>query len=83
MEAKCQVEAFIAVQLRGDGGPGPKGGSSEAGQKDFDSGSTLKIDSVGNGDRLDVSHELEESKALGRFYQTERVELLHLRQELL
>lgn len=44
-----------------------QGGSSEAGQKDFDSGSTLKIDSVGNGDRLDVSHELEESKATEGF----------------
>lgn len=40
-----------------------QGGSSEAGQKDLDSGPDLKVESVGCGDRLDVSHEIEASKA--------------------
>lgn len=44
-----------------------QGGGSEGGQKDLDSGSALKIDSVGCGDRLDVSHEIEESKATEGF----------------
>lgn len=70
------------MQLRDDGGPEPRR-KQWRWREGLDFGSTLKIESIGFGDGLDMSHEQEESKAIWRFDQTERIELLHLGQEML